>query len=196
MELKNYKSQRGSIGSFILDFIQSIVLALAVFVILYLFVAQPNEVKGNSMVPNFTDKEFLLTEKISYYFGDPQRGDVVIFKAPPTEPCAAEECEYIKRVIGISGDKVMVKEGKVYLNGKLLEQDFLPDDLITDGGQYSKEGVEMTVPEGYYLCFGDNRGHSRDSREFGPISKDLIVGKAFFKYWPVSSVGLIPKISF
>jgi signal peptidase I len=196
MKAKLYKSQRGSIGGFILDFIQSIVLALAVFVILYLFVAQPNEVKGSSMVPNFVDKEFLLTEKISYYFNDPKHGDVVIFKAPATEPCAAEECEYIKRVIGIPGDRVMVKEGNVYLNGKLLDQGFLPDGLVTDEGQYSQEGVEMTVPEGYYLCFGDNRGHSRDGREFGPISKDLIVGKAFFKYWPISSVGLIPKVSF
>lgn len=191
-----YKNQRGSIGSFILDFVQSIVLALAVFVVLYLFVAQPNEVKGSSMLPNFVDKEFLLTEKISYYLGDPQRGDVVIFKAPATESCAAEECEYIKRIIGVPGDKVMVKDGKVYLNGELLDQTFLPNDVITTEGQFSKEGVEETVPEGEYLCFGDNRQHSRDGREFGPIKKELIVGKAFFKYWPVSSLGLIPKISF
>jgi len=191
-----YKNQRGSIGSFILDFVQSIVLALAVFVVLYLFVAQPNEVKGSSMLPNFVDKEFLLTEKISYYLGDPQRGDVVIFKAPATESCAAEECEYIKRIIGIPGDKVMVKDGQVYLNGKLLDQTFLHGNVITTEGQFSKEGVEETVPEGEYLCFGDNRQHSRDGREFGPIKKDLIVGKAFFKYWPVSSLGLIPKVSF
>ncbi len=191
-----YKKQGGSIGSFILDFIQSIVLALAVFVLLYLFVAQPNEVKGSSMVPNFVDKEFLLTEKLSYQFGSPQRGDVVIFKAPASEPCAAEECEYIKRVIGLPGDKVMVKGGQVYLNGELLDQTFLPDGVISDSGQYSQEGVEQTVPEGQYLCFGDNRQHSRDGREFGPIKKDLIVGKAFFKYWPVSSIGLIPSVKF
>lgn len=191
-----YKNQRGSVGGFILDFIQSIVLALAVFVILYLFVAQPNEVKGSSMLPNFVDKEMLLTEKISYYFNNPKRGDVVIFKAPSTESCAAEECEYIKRVIGIPGDRVMVKDGRVYLNGKLLEEDFLSDGIITAEGQYAQEGVENTIPENQYLCFGDNREHSRDCREFGPISKDLIVGKAFFKYWPVSSIGLIPKIEF
>jgi len=191
-----YKNQRGSIGGFILDFVQSIVLALAVFVVLYLFVAQPNEVKGSSMLPNFVDKEFLLTEKISYYLGDPQRGDVVIFKAPATESCAAEECEYIKRIIGIPGDKVMVKDGQVYLNGELLDQTFLHGNVITTEGQFSKEGVEETVPEGEYLCFGDNRQHSRDGREFGPIKKELIVGKAFFKYWPVSSLGLIPKVNF
>ncbi|MDD4785012.1 MAG: signal peptidase I [Candidatus Shapirobacteria bacterium] len=196
MQNINYKNQRGSIGSFILDFIQSIVLALAVFVLLYLFVAQPNEVKGSSMVPNFVDKEFLLTEKLSYQFGDPQRGDVIVFKAPASEPCAAEECEYIKRVIGIPGDRIMVKEGQVYLNGELLEQTFLPDGVLTDPGQFSQEGVEQIIPEDQYLCLGDNRKHSRDGREFGPIKKNLIVGKAFFKYWPVSAVGLIPAVRF
>lgn len=191
-----YKKQSGSIGGFMLDFIQSIVLALAVFVLLYLFVAQPNEVKGSSMFPNFVDKEFLLTEKLSYQFGDPKRGDVVIFKAPASESCAAEECEYIKRIIGLPGDRVMVKEGKVYLNGQLLDQKFLPDGVITNEGQFNEEGIEKTVPAGQYLCFGDNRQHSRDGREFGPIKKDLIVGKAFFKYWPISKIGLIPTIRF
>ena len=196
MKSEIYKNQRGSIGGFILDFIQSIVLALAVFVLLYLFVAQPNEVKGSSMLPNFVDKEFLLTEKISYYLGDPQRGDVVIFKAPSTEPCAAEECEYIKRIIGLPGDRVMVKDGKVYLNGELLDQTFLASDVITMEGQYAQEGIELIVPSDEYLCFGDNRQHSRDGREFGPIKKELIVGKAFFKYWPVSSIGLVPTVRF
>lgn len=195
--IKNLKSQAGfSIGNFILEFVQSIVLALSIFVLLYLFVAQPNEVKGSSMLPNFVNGEYLLTDKLSYQFGVPKRGDVVIFKAPSTESCSAEECEYIKRIIGIPGDKVMVKEGKVYLNRALLNQSFLSSDTITDPGSFSVEGVEKVVPEGYYLCFGDNRSHSRDGREFGPIKKDLIVGKAFFKYWPLSSIGLVPKVSF
>ncbi|HNY04406.1 MAG TPA: signal peptidase I [Candidatus Woesebacteria bacterium] len=185
-----------SIGSFILEFVQSIVLALSVFVLIYLFVAQPNQVKGSSMVPNFIDGEYLLTDKISYQFGAPQRGDVVVFKAPPTEPCAEDECEYIKRIIGVPGDKVMVENGEVYLNGKLLEQSFIPDDYVTDSGSYCQEGVEVEVPEGKYLVFGDNRSHSRDGREFGLIDKSLIVGKAFFKYWPVSEVGLIPTVRF
>ncbi|MDD4107085.1 MAG: signal peptidase I, partial [Candidatus Shapirobacteria bacterium] len=128
--MKNiYKNRQAgfSIGNFLLEFIQSIVLALSVFVLLYLFIAQPNEVKGSSMYPNFVDKEYLLTEKISYRFGDPKRGDVVIFKAPAGEPCAVDGCEYIKRIIGIPGDKVMVKEGDVYLNGEKLDQSFLPE---------------------------------------------------------------------
>ena len=185
-----------SLGSFILEFVQSIVLALSVFVLIYLFVAQPNQVKGSSMVPNFIDGEYLLTDKISYQFGSPQRGDVVVFKAPPTEPCAEDECEYIKRIIGVPGDKVMVENGEVYLNGKLLEQSFIPDDYATDPGSYCQEGVEVEVLEGKYLVFGDNRSHSRDGREFGLIDKSLIVGKAFFKYWPVSEMGLIPTVRF
>ena len=193
----NIKSQSGfSVGGFILEFVQSIVLALSVFVLLYLFVAQPNEVKGNSMVPNFDNGEYLLTDKLSYQFNEPKRGDVVVFKAPPSEPCAVDQCEYIKRIIGVPGDRVMVKDGLVYLNGQLLDQRFLPADYTTAAGEYSIEGIEKEVPLGQYLCFGDNRSHSRDGREFGPIDKSLIVGKAFFKYWPVDSVGLVPKVSF
>jgi len=188
--------RRGSIGTIVLDFIQSIVLALSVFVLIYLFVAQPNEVKGNSMLPNFKNGEFLLTDKLSYRLGDPKRGDVVVFKAPSSEACAEDECEYIKRVIAIPGDKVMVKSGKVFLNGKILDQSFIPATVISDAGTYNKEGVEVTVPENNYLCFGDNRPHSRDGREFGSIKKELIVGKAFFKYWPLSSFGFVPKIRF
>jgi len=183
-----------SLGNFILEFVQSIVLALSVFVLLYLFVAQPNQVKGSSMVPNFTDGEYLLTDKLSYQFSEPQRGDVVVFKAPATEPCAEDECEYIKRIIGLPGDKVMVKDNQVYLNGQLLEQKFIPSDFVTEAGSYCQEGVEVTVPQGKYLVFGDNRSHSRDGREFGPIDKSLIVGKAFFKYWPINGMGLIPTV--
>lgn len=192
-----FKYKNGfSIAGFILEFVQSIVLALSVFVLLYLFVAQPNEVKGNSMLPNFVNGEYLLTDKLSYQFGSPQRGDVVVFKAPPSEPCAEDQCEYIKRIIGVPGDRVMVSSGQVYLNGELLNQSFLPSDFLTEAGAFNQEGVERVIPEGEYLCFGDNRSHSRDGREFGPIKKDLIVGKAFFKYWPPESVGLVPTIRY
>lgn len=194
---RNYRLQAGfSIGNFILEFVQSIVLALSVFVLLYLFVAQPNQVSGSSMLPNFTDGEYLLTDKLSYQFGSPQRGDVIVFRAPPSEPCSADQCEYIKRIIGLPGDRVMVKGGQVYLNGALLNQTWLPSDFVSDPGSFAKEGEEETVPQGYYLVMGDNRSHSRDGREFGPIKKDSIVGKAFFVYWPVSSVGLVPKVTF
>jgi signal peptidase I len=192
-----HKHQLGfSLGSFLLEFVQSIVLALSVFVLLYLFVAQPNEVKGSSMYPNFLNKEYLLTDKLSYQFNDPERGDVVIFKAPASEACAVDGCEYIKRVIGAPGDKVMISNGEVYLNDRILDQFFLPSELVTDIGSYMREGVEVIVPEGQYLCFGDNRPNSKDGREFGPIDGESIVGRAFFKYWPIKSIGLVEKIRF
>jgi signal peptidase I len=187
---------KGSIGTLILDFIQSIVLALSVFVLVYMFVAQPNEVKGNSMLPNFLDGEYLLTDKLSYRFTSPKRGDVVVFKAPPAEPCAETECEYIKRIIGIPGDKIKVEKGMVFLNGKMLDQSFLDSKTVSAPGAFCKEGQEVVVPQNHYLCFGDNRSHSRDGREFGPIDRSLIVGRAFFKYWPSSSFGKVKDISF
>ncbi|HEX8923888.1 MAG TPA: signal peptidase I [Patescibacteria group bacterium] len=189
------KSEYGfTIGSFLLEFVQSIVLAASVFVLVYLFVAQPNEVKGNSMLPNFVDGQFLLTDKLSYQMGLPKRGDVVVFKAPASEPCSEEECEYIKRVIGLPGDKVKVLNGKVYVNEQLLDEKYLADGMVTDPGSFSQEGIDELVPAGFYLCFGDNRTHSRDGREFGPIKKESIVGKAFFKYWPIPAIGLVPKV--
>ena len=196
-KILNMTSQhKGSIGTFILDFVQSIVLALSVFVLIYMFVAQPNEVKGNSMLPNFVDGEYLLTDKLTYKFSLPKRGDVVVFKAPPTEPCAETECEYIKRIIGVPGDKVKVEKGLVYLNGKLLDQGFLKSEVVSMPGAFCKEGQEVVVPKNSYLCFGDNRPHSRDGREFGVIDKSLIVGRAFFKYWPAKSFGIVEKVSF
>ena len=195
MKIETRKDAGFALGAFILEFVQSIVLALSVFVIIYLFVAQPNEVNGTSMVPNFQDKEYLLTDKLSYRFGEPQRGDVVVFKAPPSEPCSEDECEYIKRIIGLPGDRVKVMRGEVYVNGKKLDQYFLPKDFSTQPGAYSLEGVEKLVPTDHYLCFGDNRNHSRDGREFGPVVKESIIGKAFFKYWPMKSLGLVPKVT-
>lgn len=194
-----YKSQSGfAIGSFILEFVQSIVLALSAFVLLYLFVAQPNEVKGSSMLPNFVSNEYLLTDKLSYLIGKPQRGDVIVFKAPPSEPCAEESCEYIKRIIGLAGDKVRVQYGKVFLNGEQLNEPYLSPEMVTDPGSYCVEGVDVTVPDGTVLAFGDNRTHSRDGREFGPISSNNqkgVIGKAFFKYWPPQSVGIVKRFN-
>jgi signal peptidase I len=104
-------------------------------------------------------------------------------------------------VIAVPGDRVMVKLGKVFINGKQLDETYLPTSFVTNlesNGDWwlSQEGVEKTIAENNYLCLGDNRGRSRDGRAFGPIDRNLIVGKAFFKYWPITSIGLVPNISF
>ncbi|MGI5826497.1 MAG: signal peptidase I, partial [Patescibacteria group bacterium] len=153
---------------------------------------QPHQVKGSSMYPNFHNGEFLLTNKITYHLGVPQRGDVIVFKAPESEPCAEIECEYIKRIIAIPGDRVKVIDGHIYINGQLLdESSYLPSDYYTTSGSFLVEDVEKVIPEGYYLPLGDNRPYSRDGREFGPVPRQSIVGKAWVRYWPLNKLGIV-----
>jgi len=184
------------IGVFFLDIIQTVTLALSVFVVVYLFLFQPHQVKGQSMFPNFADQEFLLTDKISYRFNEPKRGEVVVFKAPPSEACAEIECEYIKRIVGLPGEKIKIENNQVFINGKALKEPYLPADFLTKPGRFLKEGEEFQIPPDSYIFFGDNRSHSRDSREFGPIKRSAIIGRAFFRYWPLERMGLVAKRNF
>ena len=176
------------IGQFILDTVQAIVLALSIFIIIYLFLFQPHQVKGSSMHPNFENGEFLLTNKISYRFEKPKRGEIIVFKAPPSEPCAEIECEYIKRVIGVPGDRVMVSDGKVYVNGQLLNETYLSKDLVTGSGSFLSEGVEKVIPDGYYLPMGDNRPYSSDSRVFGAFSLEDVIAKDTYVFYPLHEI--------
>lgn len=176
------------IGSFFIEVIQVIVFAVSIFLFVYLLVMQPHKIKGSSMEPNFHDGEYLLTDKLSYRFGDVSRGDVVVFKAPPTY-----QDEFIKRVIGLPGDEVWVEGGKVYVNGNLLLEPYLQNGVYTAAGKTAQEGTHLTVPEGEFFVLGDNREHSLDSRNIGMISRDTITGRAWFVYWPISQVGSIVK---
>src|SRR3989338_3180540 len=108
--------------NFVFDFLETIVVALSVFVVIYLFLVQPHEVKGSSMEPSFQNNEYIITDKISYRFAEPKRGDVVIFKAPVNP-----DVDYIKRIIGLSGDKVMISNGNVFINGNVIKEAYLAD---------------------------------------------------------------------
>lgn len=182
--------------SFFLDILQTVVLALSIFVISYLFLFQPHQVKGNSMFPNFQNDDFLLTDKISYRFNDPQRGDVVVFKAPPSEPCSVKECEYIKRVIGLPGEAIRVSDNVIFVNDMKLNEDFLSGEVLTRPGSYLREGQSLKLDEDEYLLLGDNRPYSRDGREFGPIKKERFIGKAWFIYWPPGKLGVVQRGEF
>jgi signal peptidase I len=184
------------LGSFFLDTIQTVVLALSIFVVVYLFLLQPHQVKGSSMFPNFHNDDFLLTDKITYRFGEPSRGDVIVFKAPPSEPCAAEECEYIKRIIALPGEVVKIQDEHVYINGQRLNESYLDESISTSPGSLFQEGNELTVPAETYLALGDNRPYSRDGREFGFIKREVILGKAWVRYWPLNAIGLIPTAKY
>jgi len=179
------------VGGFFLDIIETVVIALSIFLVVYLFIMQPHQVNGNSMFPNFEDGDYLLTDKVSYALGNPERGDVVVFHAPPSANCPqGTGCDFIKRVIGIPGDTVEIRRGAVYLNGELFEDSFIPEDYITRAGNYMMGG-SVIVPEGWYFVMGDNRSHSSDSRVWGPVPKNLIVGRGLLRYWPFKKFGLI-----
>ncbi|OGC92499.1 signal peptidase I [Candidatus Amesbacteria bacterium RIFCSPHIGHO2_02_FULL_47_9] len=181
--------RKGNIA--ILDALEPVVLAFAVFMMIYLFLFRPHKVDGSSMYPNFLNMEYILTDEVSYRRGDPQRGDVVVFHSPPPF-----NGDFIKRIIGVPGEVIMVKGGDVYINGDRLDEVYLPDNHLTSEKSFLREGVPYRIPNGYYMVFGDNRGFSSDSREWGPISKKAMVGRAFFRYWPPSRLGNVPKYAY
>lgn len=176
------------IGNFFLDIIQTVVVALAIFVIVYLFFFQPHQVKGSSMMPNFLNEEYLLTNKITYRLQEPKRGDVIVFRAPKNQ-----EYEYIKRIIGLLGESIKIENGNVFIDGKKLEEKYLPKGLRTHSGNFLKEGEVFSIPKDQYFVIGDNRDQSSDSREWGTVPKENIVGKAWLRYWPLDKFGLVKR---
>ena len=155
------------------DIFSTALVSLAIFLFIYTFVVQPHRVKGDSMLPNFYDGELLLTEKISYRFSDPARGDIIVFKAP-----GSRNVDYIKRVIGLPGENIRISDGEVFVNGEKIYEPYET--------QKTRGSVEITMSEDQYFVLGDNRGSSSDSRSFGPINKSTINGRTWVVYWPIS----------
>ena len=176
-----------SLWLFFLDFLETIVVSLAIFAIVYIFLFQPHQVDGRSMEPNFHNSEYILTDKVSYRMHDPRRGDVVVFHSPQDE-----RVDFIKRVVGVPGDTVKLSGGYVYLNGTKLNEEYINDPGQVLPGRFMREGLEVDIPPGQFMVMGDNRLHSSDSREWGLVTKGGIVGRAFFRYWPIPVFGTIP----
>jgi len=179
-----------SIGQFILSFLETVVVALVISIVLYIFVMTPHEVIGNSMHPTYKNGEYLMANKVTYRIGEPQRGDVIIFKYSETQ-------DFIKRIIALPGDTVMLKDGQFYINGKLLdESNYLNSTVYTKGGDFLKEGETVVLEENEYFVSGDNRSHSSDSRTFGPIEENAIKGnaikgKAWVVYFPFTEFRIV-----
>jgi signal peptidase I len=183
------------IYAFLIDGVETLLIAAAIFLVIYAFLFRPFNVSGESMYPNFHNGEYVITNLIGFEdfkiyhasFGTLKLGDVVVFIAPP-DPTK----DYIKRVIGLPGDSIYIKGGDVYVNGKLLDESaYLNPDVKTYEGAFLSEGQTITVPPNEYFVLGDNRPESSDSRTWGFVTKDEIIGKSLFVYWPLDRIRLI-----
>lgn len=163
------------------EWIKSIALAVIIAVIIKTFLFNTTYVLGYSMYPTLHERDRLFTTKVEYYVGEPTRGDIVVLEAPD-DP----DKDYIKRVIGVAGDIVELRDGKVFVNGKALVEDYIEKGSYTYPCEYPNDQTQWEVPEGHVFVLGDNRSKdaSKDSRYLGTIPLDSIKGKAFFRYFP------------
>lgn len=168
--------------TFIVDFLEVLVIGVAVFALAWIFLAEPLEVTGASMEPTLLNSEQIIVEKLSMNLNDLKRGDIIVFNSPQNP-----DVLLVKRLIGLPGDKVMISEGSVYLNGEKLEEMYVGAQ-ITEGKKKLPEGQLATVPVDTFFLLGDNRENSTDSRDFGPIKQDEVVGKAVVVYYPLSNI--------
>ena len=171
---------------FVMDILETITFVGSIFVVVYLFIMQPNQVKGPSMEPTFHSGEYIFTSKVTYKFRPMERGDVIVFKSPKNP-----DQEYIKRIIGLPGDTVKVRGGEVYVNGAQVNETYISDKTSVFEGGFAQEDVPITVPSGKLFVMGDNRPHSSDSREFGPIDQESLIGQVFYRYFPTDRMGPI-----
>jgi signal peptidase I len=167
-------------GAALRDAAGTIVPAIVIALLIHVFLAQATRVYGQSMEPNLHTNERLVIEKLSYHFHGPRRGDVVVLRDPSGSPELL-----IKRVIGLPGERVTLADGKVFIDGQQLDEPYL--NQPTQGG-----GRSWVVPPLQVFVMGDNRSASRDSRIFGAVPLEELVGKALFRYWPVGEVGPVP----
>jgi signal peptidase I len=166
-----------TIGLWLRDLLVSAVASVLIITFLY----QPVRVEGTSMLPRLEDRDRLFINKFVYHISAIERGDVVVFHYP-RDP----EKSYIKRVIALPGDRLRIEHGVVWLNSRRQLENYVPEEY-----RDTRSVAEIVVPEGSYYMMGDHRSISSDSREFGPVERSLIYGKAVFIYWPARDAGVV-----
>jgi signal peptidase I len=184
------------------EIVETLVLTLVIYLVIHNFVAQPFEVQQKSMFPTIVEGEYILIDKLTPRFSDYEYGDVVVFEPPGGSGLATDGIPFIKRVIGLPGDTVTLENGRVFVTRPgespvrieepyvVREEDGSTAATIQTNGDPVNEWV---VPEESYFVMGDNRPDSQDSRAFGPIGEDLILGRAWLRYFPLERVGLIER---
>lgn len=172
------QKQRGKLKRGIIDIIETVVIALLLFLVINGISARIR-VDGRSMEPTLNSGQFVLVNKLAYRFGSPQYGDIIVFHYPRNP-----DQEYIKRVIGLPGDLVEIKAGKISVNGQLIEEPY-----ILNEPSYQDR---VRVPVNALFVLGDNRNNSSDSHTWGAVPVESVVGKAFLIYWPPQDWGILP----
>lgn len=175
------------------EIVETLLLAALIFFLVRLVVLN-FRVDGQSMTPNLENEQMLLVNRNAYEsvdwqgnkfypFDPPERGDIVVFNPP-----AESDKPYIKRIIGLPGDEVTFNNGQVFVNGVMLDEDYIEDRTRCQRNDY----CDVIVPEGEIFVLGDHRSNSSDSRVFGPVPIESVIGKAWLSYWPISDIGFVP----
>ena len=184
-------TRRSAVGCLV-EIVETLVLTLIIFFVIQTFVAQPYRVDQQSMQRTLEPDQYVLVDKLTPRWDTYKRGDIVVF-TPPTDWVQSNGVPYIKRVIGVGGDEIEVREGKVYVNGTELlepyvyEVDGEPQETTDPLGQGS-----WVVPAGDLFLMGDHRSNSADSREFGTVAIDQVIGRAWLRYWPIGDFQVLP----
>lgn len=161
------------------ELIETVLSSVVIAAFLITFVVQAFYIPSGSMIPTLMPGDRVLVNKFIYRFTEPKRGDIMVFRFP-LDP----KRHFIKRVIAVGNETVELKKGRLYVNGKLVEQPYLPELYDNDFGPY-------TVPAEEFFCLGDNRNNSEDSRYWGCVPRKNVIGKAFVRYWPLNHLGLL-----
>jgi len=184
--------QRRSFGCLI-EAVETIVLTAIIFFVLQTFVAQPFQVEQVSMRNTIQPSQYVLVDKLTPRFDGYHRGDIIVFNPPDNTELGAGK-PYIKRIVGVGGDTVSLKNGKVYVNGTQLVEPYVYADPDGNAQPTTPHGNESSwqVPDGDLFVMGDHRQQSQDSRDFGPIQVSSVLGRAWLRYWPAAAFGVLP----
>ena len=175
------------------EIVETLVLTLVIFFVIQNFIAQPYQVQQNSMERTLEPGQYVLVDKLSPRWDPYSRGDVVVFSPPET--WTSDPTPFIKRVIGLPGDRVEIRDdGLVYINGTGLQEPYTYKNSagVNEPTVASSDQASWVIPAGQLFVMGDHRGKSADSRVFGPIAQTSVIGRAFVRYWPISTVGILP----
>jgi len=194
-----------SAGGSLVELVTIVAVALGLALGIQAFLVKPFRIPSESMVPTLEIGQRVLVDRVTFRFSDPSRGDVVVFKPPAgadTSVCGVRhasdtacprptrgksDTNFIKRVVAVGGDRLKIVEGSVFIDGRRQNEPFAQ---LGDCGTCNLEG-EITIPAGHYFMMGDNRAESADSRVWGPIPKDWMIGKGFATYWPPGRIGTL-----